>query len=378
MTKISERDPFPYNLQVELETISEFRIPHLQFLDETGKDLQTLPSFAQSPDELTSLYRSMVIQRTMDKKAVALQRTGRLGTYASGLGQEAVSVGLGTAMEPDDVLLPSYRDAGALVARGASLSSILQYWSGDERGLEYGGGCPNDFPITLTIGAQTTHSVGVAYGLKLRGEGQAAVCSIGEGATSKGDFYESINAAAVWQLPLIFLIANNHYAISLPASGQTRCSTFAQKAVAAGMPCLKIDGNDIFAVRYALESALNYSRQGEGPVLIEAETYRLHDHTTADDASRYREKSEVEAAWKREPIPRFRSFLKSREWWDDSMENELLQEARSRVDEAIEEYKNIQPIRPSTLMFDHLYAELPIALEPQRKIAEAQEDESDA
>lgn len=378
MTKTSERQPFPHSLKVELETLSEFRIPYLKLMDEEGKELQSLPEFAQSPDEVTSLYRAMVIQRTMDKKAVSLQRTGKLGTYASGLGQEAVSVGLGTAMEPDDVLLPSYRDAGALVTRGASLTSILQYWSGDERGLEYGGGCPNDFPITLTIGAHTTHSVGVAYGLKLRGEGQAAVCSIGEGATSKGDFYESINAAGVWQLPLVFLIANNHYAISLHASSQTGCSTFAQKAIAAGIPCLKVDGNDIFSVRFSLEAALEHARQGHGPVLIEAETYRLHDHTTADDASRYRDKAEVEAAWKREPLIRFRSFLQSRGWWEEAMENALLQEARSRVDEAIEEYKNLPPVRPSALMFDHLYAELPVALEEQRKIAEAQEDRSNA
>ncbi len=369
MKDTSELGPFPRKLQAELKPIFSQTLHSLAYLDAEGNPLQQLPAFAQTPDELTALYRAMVLIRTLDQKSITLQRTGQLGTYASSMGQEAVAVALGTAMQPDDVLLPSYRDSGALILRGAPLVSILQYWSGDERGLEYGGECPNDFPITLTIGAHTTHAVGVAYALKLRGEGQAAVCSIGEGATSKGDFYEAINGAGVWKLPLVFLVSNNQYAISLHASSQTASLTFAQKAIAAGIPALQVDGNDVFAVKHALAEALDYSRQGGGTLLIEAVTYRLHDHTTADDASRYREKAEVQAAREREPLKRLRNYLTTCGWWNEQLEEELLKESRRKVDAAIEEYRNLPPVDPAALLFDHLYAELPKSLEAQRQAA---------
>lgn len=369
MKDTSELGPFPRNLQAELKPIFDQTLHSLAYLDAEGNPLQQLPAFAQTPDEITALYRAMVLIRTLDQKSITLQRTGQLGTYASSLGQEAVAVALGTAMQPDDVLLPSYRDSGALILRGAPLVSILQYWSGDERGLEYGGGCPNDFPITLTIGAHTTHAVGVAYALKLRGEGQAAVCSIGEGATSKGDFYEAINGAGVWNLPLVFLISNNQYAISCHSSSQTACPTFAQKAIAGGLPALQVDGNDIFAVKHALEQALDFSRQGGGAVLIEAVTYRLHDHTTADDASRYRDKAEVQAARDREPLKRIQNFLNARGWWNDRLEEELVRESRGKVDAAIEEYRQLPPTEPAALLFDHLYAQLPKNLEAQQQAA---------
>lgn len=372
MKTTSEFSPFPLNLGAETTTEAQFSIERLAFLDAVGVPLQQLPPFADSPDELISLYRAMVQLRVLDKRAISLQRTGQLGTYASYLGQEAVSVGIGAAMQVDDILLPSYREFGAMHWRGVKISTFLQYWSGDERGMDYGGACPNDFPITLTIGAHTTHAVGVAYALKLRGEGQAAVCALGEGATSKGDFYEAINAAGVWKLPLVYLVANNHYAISLHSSGQTAAQTFAQKAVAAGMACLQVDGNDVLAVRHAVECALDSARNGGGPVLIEALTYRMHDHTTADDASRYREKAEVEEAWKREPIIRTRKFLESRGWWDERREVKLVTECRAAVDAAVEDYLAMDPPDPASLMFDHLYAELPKSMDAQRAMAARQ------
>jgi len=370
MKATSEIGPFPFNLMAETKPVSEFNVRHLVLLDDSGNPSQELPLFAQSPDELITLYQVMTQIRILDKKAVSLQRTGQLGTYASSLGQEAVGVGIGSAMQADDILLPSYRDYGAMYWRGVEIRSILQYWSGDERGMDYEGACPNDFPITLTIGAQTTHSVGVAYALKLRGEGQAAVCSIGEGATSKGDFYEAINAAGVWKLPLVFFVTNNHYAISLHASGQTAAETFAQKSIAAGFPSLQIDGNDVLAVRHSLECALDSARNGAGPVLIEALTYRIHDHTTADDASRYRKRKEVEEAWNKDPIPRLRKYLESRGWWDESREAALIKDSRALVDREVEKYLKVKPADPVSLMFDHLYAELPKVMAPQRTFAE--------
>lgn len=355
---------------VQTTPVARCQVDFLQFLDEDGVLTQDPPPITENTDLLVRMYRSMVVHRAFDQKAVALQRTGQLGTYAAGLGQEAIGSALGAAMRPDDVLLPSYRESAALFWRGVRMASILQYWSGDERAMRYDGACPNDFPITVTIGAQTTHAVGVAYALKLRGEGLAAVCSVGDGGTSKGDFYEGINAAGVWKLPLIYLVSNNQWAISLPSSRQTAAPTFAQKAFAAGVETLQVDGNDLLAVYHALQGALEYTRAGNGPVLIEALTYRLHDHTTADDASRYRPKEELETAWQKEPIGRLRRYLESRQLWDEQRETELEAEAKAEVDQAVGEYLATEPEPPEALMFDHLYGHLPRALKDQRACAE--------
>lgn len=352
-----------------LQPLVGFQVDYLQFIDEAGVPTQPVPALAEDAEHMKALYRAMVINRAFDQKAVALQRTGQLGTYAATLGQEAAGVGLGAAMRDDDVLIPSYRENAALFWRGLSMSAILQYWSGDERALAYEGARPNDLPICVAIGAHATHAVGVAYALKLRGEGQAAVCSLGDGATSKGDFYEGLNAAGVWDLPLVFLIINNQWAISLPSSSQTRAETFAQKGIAAGMRSLRVDGNDVLAVRYAVEQALDSCRAGDGPVCIEALTYRLHDHTTADDATRYRDKVDLEAARKREPISRFRKFIESRGFWSDVEESALEAQAREEVEAAVEAYRAIRDEPVDALLFDHLYGHLPRMLNPQRESA---------
>lgn len=348
---------------------AHFTISLLRYLDPDGSPTQELPPLARDPVALRQIYRALVFSRLFDQKAVALQRTGQLGTYASMLGQEAIGVALGSALRPDDVLLPSYRDAGAMFWRGVRPSKILSYWRGDERSMDFEGACPRDFPITVTIGAHCTHAVGVAYALKLRGEGQAAVCSLGDGATSKGDFYEGLNAAGVWRLPLVFLVSNNGYAISASNESQTAAATFAQKGLAGGLACLQVDGNDIFALRHALDEALDHARQDRGPCLIEAVTYRLHDHTTADDASRYRTKAEVDAAWTREPIRRFRAWLEAAGLWSREEEETILTDCRREVQATVDEYLAEEPPLPHELLFSHLYAELPAAFQAQREIA---------
>lgn len=343
---------------------AHFDIQYTRILDDSGRALVPLPPFATDAAALTELYRWMTLIRAFDAKAVALQRTGQLGTFASMLGQEAIQAGIGSAMTAEDVLLSSYREQGALLMRGVTMKDLFLYWGGDERGSHFSG-ARGDFPICVTIAAHATHAVGVAYAIKLRRQPRVAVCTLGDGATSKGDFYEGINAAGAWQLPLVFFVSNNQWAISTPRTTQTAAQTFAQKAIAGGIEGLQVDGNDVLAVRQAMDTALAKARGGGGPTLIEALTYRLSDHTTADDASRYRGADEVAAAWKLEPVARLRAFLTQGGAWDKAREDTLLHECNAQVQAAVEAYQN-EPPPALTQMFDHLYAGVPAALQKQR------------
>src|SRR6476661_2103243 len=287
--------------------VARFEIQYSQYLDEHGRAARDWPEFAKDLDQLVDLYRWMVLMRTYDAKAIALQRTGQLGTYAPILGQEAIQAGVGSAMHSDDVFLMTYREQGVQLMRGVTMKELFLYWSGDERGSDFSGP-RRDFPICITIAAHATHAAGAAYAIKLKRESRAVVCALGDGATSKGDFYEGMNAAGAWQLPLVFLVTNNQWAISVPRKAQSAAETLAQKGIAAGIPSEQIDGNDLIAVREAMARALEKARSGGGPSLIEALTYRLSDHTTADDASRYRSADEVAEAWKKDPVLRLRNY----------------------------------------------------------------------
>ena len=243
--------------------VASFTINYTQFVDPSGRAVAALPALAQDPAALIALYRGMLLTRRFDAKAIALQRTGRLGTYASSLGQEAVTVGVASAMRPEDVLLPSYRETGAQIWRGVSLLELLLYWGGDERGSDFAGP-RGDFPVAVPIASQCLHATGAAYAFKLRREPRVAVCVCGDGATSNGAFYEAINSAGVWRVPAVFVINNNQWAISMPRSAQSATATLAQKAIAAGIPGEQVDGNDAIAVRHLVERALERARSGEG------------------------------------------------------------------------------------------------------------------
>ncbi len=342
-----------------------FTIGFHRFIDGDGKAKAPLPPASGSPETLVALYRNMVLARTFDERAVALQRTGRLGTYASVLGQEAIGAGIGLAMADDDVFVPSYREPGAQLHRGVRVRDLLLYWGGDERGMDFPG-ARRDFPICVPIGSQTCHAAGAALALRQLGTGGAVVCALGDGATSKGEFYESLNLAGAWRLPLVFLVNNNQWAISMPRSAQSAAETLAQKAVAAGMPGLQVDGNDAVSVHHFLLEALCRARAGEGPSLIEALTYRLCDHTTADDASRYRSEQEVRSHWQEEPIARLAGFLRGRSLWSDEQETTLGADCAAEIDREVEAYLATPP-QPPTAMFDHLYERLPRALVRQRE-----------
>ena len=276
-------------------------------------------------------------------------------------------------MRPDDVLLPSFREQGAQFCHGVAMVEILRYWGGDERGSDYAGP-REDFPVCVPVGTHASHAVGVALAFKLRREPRVAVCVLGDGATSKGDVYEAMNLAGVWRLPAVFVVNNNGWAISVPRAKQTACETLAQKAIAAGFPGHQVDGNDVVAVLDAARRAVEGARSGDGPILLEAITYRLGDHTTVDDASRYRNDAEVSARWKEEPILRLRQYLTERGHWTKEDEDRLLQEASADVEAAAEAYLATPPRKPESI-FDHLYAELPSQLAAQRaEVAEAAHD----
>jgi 2-oxoisovalerate dehydrogenase E1 component alpha subunit len=347
-----------------MTVVAKFEIHHTRFLDPEGKVVEPLPGFARDPRDLVPLYRWMVLMRAYDAKAIALQRTGQLGTFASLLGKEAVEAGVGSAMREDDVFLMTYRENGAQLMRGVTLKELFLYWGGDERGSDFTGP-RRDFPICITIASQVLHAVGVAYAMKLRKEPRVAVCALGDGATSKGDFYEGLNAAGAWQLPLVFVVTNNQWAISVPRRMQSAAETLAQKAIAGGVEGVQVDGNDVVAVRYAMNQALEKARGGGGPTLIEAVTYRLSDHTTADDASRYRSPDELAEAWKLEPLARLRTYLTASGAWDKAQEDALLKESNEQVQAAAQAYLDTPPLGPEA-MFDHLYAALPAGMEKQR------------
>ena len=357
-------------------TVAEFEITRTAYLAADGSVLDTVPDFAKDPNALLPLYRAMALTRSFDEKAIALQRTGRLGTYASVLGQEGVGVGVASAMRADDVLLPAFRDHAAQLWRGVTLEELFLYWGGDERGSDFA--VPReDFPVSIPVASHFPHAAGVALAMTLRGEDRAAVALAGDGATSKGDFYEALNLIGVWRLPAIFVINNNQWAISVPRDEQTAAETIAQKAIAAGLPGEQVDGNDVIAVRDAVDRARARAGSGDGGTLIEALTYRLGDHTTADDASRYREDSDVAPHREKEPLRRLRAYLQANQVWDDAEEAALIQDCKAKVEAAAEAYMAAAP-EPSVAMFDHVYESLPDDLVAQRDAAISTETASDA
>jgi len=353
--------------------VAHFHIRHRRFLDPEGKLLPHPPALATDAEALRGLYKAMVLARAFDQKAIALQRTGELRTYPSCQGQEAIAVGLASAMQADDVLLPTYREQGAQIWRGVTLTELMLYWAGDERGSNYAHQ-RRDFPVSVPIASHTIQAAGVATAMKLRGEKRVAVCTIGDGATSEGDFYEAVNAAGVWKLPLVFVVSNNQWAISMPREAQTAAQTIAQKAFAGGFSGEQVDGNDVIAVRVAAEEAIERARAGGGPALIEALTYRLGDHTTADDASRYRKRDEVSKQWANDPIARLRTYLGSQGWWSKADEEALTHDCKTRLEAAQAEFL-ATPKQPVTDMFDYLFADLPRPLEAQRKSYEDADDD---
>ena len=351
-----------------MATVASFNVEYIQYLSPTGELVGSeVPAIAKDFEQLKSLYETMVQTRVFDAKAISLQRTGKLGTYASSLGHEATHVGIGSAMNYEDVFAPSYREYGVQFVRGVKMSEILLYWGGDERGSNFSGP-QHDFAWCVPIATQNTHAAGAALSFKLRKQPRCTVSVIGDGGSSKGDFLEAINAASAFKLPMVFVIINNGWAISVPRKKQSSGQTLAQKGIAGGLPSIQVDGNDLLAVHHEVKKALTRARNGEGATVIEAITYRLGDHTTADDASRYRPDEEVENAKRFEPILRLRQYLMDNNQWSVQQENKLMENSAIKVEAAVKDYQSASKL-PVTDMFDYMFAELPHDLEEQRAYA---------
>ncbi|WP_155836166.1 pyruvate dehydrogenase (acetyl-transferring) E1 component subunit alpha [Alicyclobacillus herbarius] len=313
---------------------------------------------------LVRMYEQMVWVRQFDRRLVALQRSGRIGTYPPVEGHEACQVASTLALRKQDWVFPTYRDTGAMLVHGVPMEQLLLYWNGRPEGLYIPEGV-KVFPICVPIATQLPHAAGVAWAAQLRGLDEVALAFFGDGATSEGDFHEALNFAGVFRLPVIFLCENNQYAISVPYTRQTASETIAQKAEAYGVEGIRVDGGDAIAVYKAVKDALEKARQGGGATLIEALTYRYGPHTTSDDPSKYRSQEEAEAWRERDAIVRHRRRLENWGLWDDAQQKALEERVNQEIVSAIRAMEAAPPPNPDDL-FEHVYKELTPQLRRQR------------
>ncbi len=349
------------------EIIAKFQVHYLQILDENGKvDKKLEPKL--TAEQLKELFRFMILERAFDRTALNMQREGRIGTYAESIGEEACHVGPAFALKKEDWLVPSYREHGAYLARGVPMKNLFIHWGGSEDGNIMPEGQRN-LTVCIPIATQLPHAAGIAWAAKMRKEKIAVLTFFGDGATSEGDFHEAMNFAGVFMLPVIFFCRNNEYAISLPrtcydtAGCQTRAQTLAQKAISYGFEGMVVDGNDILACYVATKEALAKAYAGKGPTMIEALTYRIGAHTTADDPTRYRKPEELKAWLKKDPIERFRKYLKTKKIWTEAWEKKITDQCQQEVKNAIAEYEKHQP-KPED-MFTNVFARIPPHLKEQ-------------
>ena len=329
-------------------TIESCNVKRLEILSETGDaDESLMPPLSDS--QIRELYETLVRMRTFDHRALNLQREGRIGTYASILGQEASQLGTVYALEKEDWVFPSFRENGVFVARGYEMYMILQYWGGDERGIKIPEGL-NMFPISIPVGTHMLHAVGAAMAAKYKRDKVVTLTYFGDGGTSEGDFHEGMNFAGVFKAPIVFICENNQWAISVPRAKQTAAKTIAQKAFAYGFEGIQVDGNDIFAVYKATKAAVEKARNGDGPTLIECHTYRMSDHTTADDASRYRSKEEVEAWKAKDPIMRLQRYMEKKGLWTEAFGKQAEAAAVALVDEAVKKAEAVEKPKPADML----------------------------
>jgi pyruvate dehydrogenase E1 component alpha subunit len=315
---------------------------------------------ALDDQQVRRMYRQMLLLRIYDRKAVSLQRQGRFGTYAQMEGQEASLVASTYALQPQDWITTSYRETGAMWLHGVPLKQLSLYWMGNEFGSHMPEGV-RVLPISIPVGSHPLHAVGLAYAGKYRQDDSVAIAYFGDGATSEGDVHEAMNLAGVYSVPCIFFCQNNQYAISVPRHEQTVSSTIAQKALAYGFPGVLVDGNDIFAVCAVTQEAVERARCGQGPTLIEAYTYRMGAHTTADDPTKYRDDAEVEEWRPRDPLLRVQKYLHHCGQWSEDWEQQLIEECTAEVEQAMEEAAAVTPPPPQD-MFRYMYADMTPAL----------------
>jgi pyruvate dehydrogenase E1 component alpha subunit len=343
--------------------------PRVQYLDEQGALVSG--KAPPMPDaKARELYRHMLRSRLFDDRLLKLQRQGRIGTFAPSFGQEACQVGSLAALTPQDWFVPSFREMTGALYRGATMKAVLQYAMGYEEGSVVPEGA-RDLPVSIPVGGQSAHAVGIAWAMKLKKDPGIAICYFGDGATSEGIVHESMNFAGVLRVPTIFFCQNNQWAISTPRRIQTASETIAQKALGAGIEARQVDGNDLFAVYQATKESADLARSTGMSTLIEAVTFRRGVHTTADDPSVYRTKAEEDVWAKRDPIDRVRKYLAGKGAWSDADQAKAEEEIHAEIQQAIEDAEAFRQAGPSPLlMFDHTFSFMPPYLQRQRDEAE--------
>ena len=346
------------------QTLDVPEVEQLTILDSEGRvDADLEPAIP--PDDLRRLYRTFLLARRFDERMLRLQRQGRIGTFGPIRGHEAAVLGSVYALRPSDWLVPYYREWPAYMWRDWPLDNLILYYAGYSEGMRVPDGI-RDLPLCIPIASQVPHAVGVAYAARLKGEDSVTLVYFGDGASSHGDCQEAMNFAGVFQAPLVFYCLNNQWAISLPRARQTHARTIAQKAIAYGFPGVQIDGNDLLAAYVATREAVERARRGDGPTLIEAVTYRLSLHTTADDPTKYRSADEVKAWEAKEPMPRFRRYLEVKGVLTEADHVALEAEVDAEIRDAIERAE--ARMQASLLdVFEHVYAEPTPELLAQRE-----------
>ncbi|ERJ11515.1 pyruvate dehydrogenase (acetyl-transferring) E1 component subunit alpha [Haloplasma contractile] len=335
----------------------------LQILDKEGNivDEKLVPNIPD--DQLVSMYKTMLLGRIADTKALQYQRQGRMLTYAPNKGQEAAQVGSVAATEQSDWLVPAFRELSAWLHKGWTLENVYLYWYGNERGSEF----PEDvkiLPVSVPIGSQLNHAVGLGMASNIQGKDEVVLAYVGDGGTSHGEFHEALNFSGVFNTPTVIVIQNNQWAISMPTTKQTKSQTLAQKAKAYGIPGIQVDGNDVLAVYAATKEAVKRARNGEGPTLIEAVTYRLGPHTTSDDPTIYRKDEEVEEWSLKDPLTRFQKYLIDKGLWSKEQDENQREEYNDFVNKTFKKVEG-SGLVPLEDIFDYHYEEMPSQLKEQ-------------
>ncbi len=345
-----------------LKDAFEGKIEYLQVMDENGNVDDSLFPKDLDDNRIVEMYRYMLFARALDAKMLSLQRQGRAATYAPLIGQEGEQIGSAFALREKDTFVPNFRQHGVFLVRGFPLENFMVYW----KGYEDGGKIPANFggtAVSVPVGTQVPHAAGIAFARKYKNSDAAVVAYVGDGGTSEGDFYEGINFAGIMKLPLVTIIENNQWAISVPRSKQTAAQTLAQKAIAAGIKGMQVDGNDLLAMYKATSEAIAAASRREGPTLIEAVTYRMSMHTTADDPTKYRSDEEVAEWQNRDPIKRVKAYLVKKGFWNDEMEKQTMDEQLKKIDGAVDEAEKFKPDPKS--MFENVYSFMPDALKQE-------------
>jgi len=307
-------------------------------------------------------YKDMLFARTADLMTVNYQRQGRIYTYPPNYGQEAISRGVAEIIREDDWVVPAFRELGLWLAKGATLKESFLYFMGYEDGSKFEK-ARRLLPISIPIASQLPHAVGIGYEIKYHEKDEVVFTFVGDGGTSEGDFHEALNFAGVWNVPVVFIIQNNHYAISFGVQDQTASHNLAVKSYAYGIKGIQVDGNDFFAMTKVADYAAQYAKES-GPVLIEAVTYRKGAHTTSDDPSKYRTKEEEEKWEVKDPLKRLKGYLSAKELWDDDQEEEISQQYKKEVERVFDEAENYGEY-PLEDVFNYQYSEMPDDLRKQ-------------